>query len=1234
MKFLSARYVLIPACIAAALVSLSSSSARSASHIYSQSRKTIRVCNLLLPGMTGNPTSWNAGFLSILDNRIDLKPAGWDLVNPLSPNRVTARIRTLYGTPAVGQRVFKTDPWYWDVELEKVTLSRLLQYDLVYLCIPAGMSVQLDPEQREMLRKLVDGGAQLWVDWNGGGNGGVLSNSPCGGNSLFVPDVDFGSKTREPGYPVSRHHAMLSYPFWLTQNEINRLGTLSINGVVVDPAGGFPSPRYLSTVVANGSEETALPLISAGQYGTGHIIFSAIGVGQDVVRSGFAGNPALAAPEDIKLAYNILAWGANYTTTYQGPSHSSSSGEGPGAPLQLAWQYPVAGSDSPDPGGLADSAAVIYKGVVFYTDQGGVVHAFDAIPKQDLDGDGNPDDGIPDLSQGAPYDELWKLDVQATSGPTVVNWPLQPNIGQQFANQDILLVTTATGVVGITAFPPGLANPTSGPIYAGFQPVQRAAPVWHNSVIYVADTLGNLQCYDVAAQGPMAPRWQIPYFENPSVNFGLRGRDGIGPTLGWVQDAGSKAVDLVAYWMAERVNQGQPSLLANDDLIAAVMAVRNEPMKLLPGKVLQNRYYSQWDYATDPSQWNLWAYNGSTCESLNGDVETLAVPQPGTWRLTDQGASDLTSAMAFVDYRMARVKAEIGNNPTIIGGRNYQPRTTYTPKPVANVGIPAYPQFTATAPVAMAADGNLYVVGTRPTGSGVTSMLYALKEYGPHSNVQPGESSYPSSVMDWGVFLGAVQDQMTGRAFAPGQDVTLDTSATGLGDAILSMTASGPPAVTDDAVYVTAEATTVNGNAIVLMAFDRRHTFQIKFDPSVTLVDPVSLQPYPIKIWQPDPFNTGATTQLPFAEAPRLNRNYIDMARRTITIDNFDPPNASVTINGRPLLSGLPVHIWVGDQEAIVDDTGFRNLRWYYVAYRDDVISARDAAAGSLTPVVMADRAGMGGAGATGSAVSPPTVMGDYVYFGTTDGYIFSVKRDATPSKGKQVFGVATNYYRTCKNANPLASCEGNASREVAWQRQESTPTGGVGGLNRPIAAAGGIMAAVGEGGIMVFDSPGTLIVDNNRLVEVDAGAGAVWSLDSTVEQNMHQAISGIDQPITAMSAKKTTFARPSIARFVDQNNLLICDTGNNRIVQCDRSGMVQVEIKTFQDPKGLLLSGAPKSLNGPVDVRTWQGIEADPAVPGNGPLAYVYHYLVVDRDNFRILDLVVRFDASGKPLA
>ena len=1172
---------------ATAAVLVAAGEARPA-YVYSESLRVIRACNLLLPGVDPNsdpsqgPVSpgyrsrqWNAGLFGVLEQRLDLKPPGWTFVNPLAPAVVTPEIAARYSdTPlplTVGQVVTKDMPCYWDVRLGEVTLSRLLQFDVVYLHIPAGVKAELTPDDRELLRKLVDSGAQLWIDW-GGGAANPFTAGQCG-TGFFLDDVNFQPQPRQPANVVHRHHALLSYPYWLSQPEINALGANVSGGVASDGNNRPPFPAVFAPVVLNGG---GLPQIAAGRYGSGHIILTANNIGANIVRAAFGSRPDLASPGDLKFAYNVVAWASNYTTTYANAARSSSSSQGPGAPLVKRWSFPV--------GGAPGASAVIYKGVVFHSGADGKVYALDGVPQQDLDNDGSPDDGVPDFSDGAPFDVLWSASADgAISGPSVFSWPG----GEPFpAGVDVVMVMNAGGrVLAAPAFPRPLGGQRgfheimSVPGWGG---TQVPSPTYHNGIVYAVGGNGYLYCRDLGTR----EQWNIP--GNMTTPYGIVPRPA-SPTVGWVQDVGTKALDLMAYWLAGTTGVTvQPS----DRIFSAIFSVRNEPLARLGGNIVATRYNNSRTVTDSP--YRLWAVLGSgACQDLTTAVGTPTAK--GQFVLSNPPSGVNAATPVYADYQLSR------NMALATTGQDLSPRSIYAPKPDPQAGSNVQAWNTSGSPtVAMGPDGTLYAVGSRNNGSQLT----AVQEFGPRFNLLQNRPTVPQHIADWHFWFRSVlntADPLMADRFYPAYDYTLDSSSSGTGVPLDDFEVIGPPAVTADGVYVTAigrDASRVP--AVALFAFARKWDFRVDLPPGVEYRDQQG-NLLPVRIWQPNPFTELGTVRSPREEAAIVRDYAIDRARGTITISNFDDANFLMGPEKRPLFAGIPVRVWVGDVEVPVQMDRFSNLRWYFVAYRPDTLPP---GAGIYTP---ANRAA--------GRPSPASVLGEYVYFTTAEGMIYAVRAAATPDRGKQVFGVKPNYMTETEWRG--------SSRDVVWQELID---GGV-PLTNPIAGANGLLAVSGETGLYVFDSPGTIIADSNRILEVDAGAGAVWSVSASTRLSLHGRDSAT---ATGMSVKKTPFSRPSVVRMVDSNDLVVCDTGNNRIVRVDRAGQVVWEITSFVDPLRLLPSGEPLKLASPTDVRVWSGIEMDPLlrIP-----ALVYHYLIADRDNFRVLDLIVRFDVNGRPL-
>lgn len=415
----------------------------------STTRKVFRVCILVPPGGTNeNP------YLFVALEHCPLKPAGWKLENPLA-SRFTAQL-----VPTT-----KSMPEYWVVNLTPETARRLKEFDLIYV---ASQSLALaSPEERRGLIEAVRCGATLWVD-----SGGVGSNffqttvtptwapprcvlSPAQPPFTFAPGGAAGQYHRDP-YPASAadplgdpNSELFVRPFALSMAPDYPLSSDEVRLLGDAPAAGVPCDSYHLVLPDVGTDDQQLnpilatrdaisgwaaPAIATCQYGDGHIIISAINIGQDVEEwyVARAKGPDKYQTPDVKFAYNILAWGGAWETSRGAASGAAGARAAATPPLDIAWQYPV------PPANAAEAAATkigpvlaapavahgrIYVVSLISDNMGGQATparllCFDARPERDLNGDGNPDDGVPDYSLGLPYDLVWWRDLNDLAGPS------------------------------------------------------------------------------------------------------------------------------------------------------------------------------------------------------------------------------------------------------------------------------------------------------------------------------------------------------------------------------------------------------------------------------------------------------------------------------------------------------------------------------------------------------------------------------------------------------------------------------------------------------------------------------------------------------------------------------------------------------------------------------------------------------------------------------------------------
>ncbi|MEP6755216.1 MAG: hypothetical protein ABJA67_06935, partial [Chthonomonadales bacterium] len=209
--------------------------------------------------------------------------------------------------------------------------------------------------------------------------------------------------------------------------------------------------------------------------------------------------------------------------------------------------------------------------------------------------------------------------------------------------------------------------------------------------------------------------------------------------------------------------------------------------------------------------------------------------------------------------------------------------------------------------------------------------------------------------------------------------------------------------------------------------------------------------------------------------------------------------------------------------------------------------------------------------------------------------------------------------------------------------------------LGAPVATTN-LLAVNSIEGVRGYEDTYTMIAEGNRLIEVNAAGDAVWTCDGTraygtaggdLPQYIVDPGSGNVIPVNPTSAtgvavvQNVHWSRPTVARRIGVSDLLVVDTGNNRVVQVDRGGNVVWEVvRMFDNFKTLLRQGDPLTLNEPSDAQTWT--EVIPSINAwfssqglpytySNAAGYVIHYLIADTGNFRIVEMIDVYDAAGR---
>lgn len=544
---------------------------------YSTTKRQFKVGILLIDSTTvvgleaRGPENPDPFTFYVADQRNDVKPQNWDFVNPLAPGVVTADVRDrwLARDPSrpyqLGQKVTKDMAAYWEVYLSKASIQDLLQYDLLFIHNhrPTGFS----PIEREKLRKLVDAGGVVWME--NCGNMFIPTREP-----FFLENVQLRS-AGGGGQPhvYQADHPILNSPYQLSLQEVANLGDKNYAGYVIstqdaanpaDRAGNgntlglnlAPNPETLVNIVANTAatdQSTGLfmPYIAAGNYGGGSVLITAGDSSCDIndyiggTNAGSGGNSGAysgndfvkAHTEDLKFLYNIVAWGSQATSERRNNRRVASSFDSVGAPVVTAFNFDNAFTRAVRPADIVNTASspLVVKNAIFVAGlEGGnvTVRCYDSQPFADLDGDGNFDDGIPDISLGLPYDEVWRWTGGASGQPSSPSYAsvLMPN-GQR---EDRIFLALGDGsVVILQAFPTanGSILPTQTPLIVAGQGNYATstgtapAPVFFENRLYQALPNGMMRCINAVTGAVLfssyttAPNYGIQPLATPTLGF-------------------------------------------------------------------------------------------------------------------------------------------------------------------------------------------------------------------------------------------------------------------------------------------------------------------------------------------------------------------------------------------------------------------------------------------------------------------------------------------------------------------------------------------------------------------------------------------------------------------------------------------------------------------------------------------------------------------------------------------
>jgi hypothetical protein len=1312
-------------------------------HSYASERRQIRACVLVTnaaPG-AGGPQNVTPHVFYIMDRRTDLKPAGWEFINPLASSTITGDIFSRWlrrsvaeptadpafaNTPSAvafrpGQPLTKNFGAYWEVNLDTTSSTDLQQFDVILMAYHS--QAQFTPDEREKLRRYVDGGGTVWLEDEGDFD--IKSGANNYGGGQFIVDLGFATTIPATALPVpaTLHHPLINFPYSISQVDVQNLGAA---GVQYDSAGhthhahqglnntftgvnGLANPRVLVPVIWAGTAAGQLPYVSAGDYGAGHIVVSSGGIASGInayaggTNVGEGGNSAVtsgdstlgARPVDLKFAYNLVSWTSSVPTAGINSRRTNSTQENVGS--QLGSRF----ATIPPSGGVPSfgSGAVVHKGVVFFVDGKNVLHAYDASPQQDLDNDGNPDDGIQDYIYGAPYDEIWNTDLTTllgTQANTRVSTPTIASVVNAVSGlpQDIVIVTTSLGAtMAFDAFPRtgGVLLPTSPMIWGNASPgggdlggelapaaalgsvLQSPAPAFSDGVVF---TLWNQTGTDPNHQ------WHVAALDPLSGNEIFQESSTIGPTVapstqpigvvpgipnpigsltvGYVRDNATGALDKIVYvptrtndqtdtgagtvkgiWFSTKGEPLEP--VTNTTNIFTPKGTRSEMPWYLVNPPANGVDLRPVVYQTKASGALIRLRYGvdftviyaGTAPRRTILVTIVAASQPG-----DTFTADYT-----LDWPGAPLPIPAGSSaPTAAEMSRFCQRSmSISIDPRGIVTAPAMHLF--GSPTLSPQDYLFMGGGDYPGGD----RLFAFHEQFGNTtlNTAFATGSKPNSELAWMFYANAPDDDFNiGTGGLPGRMHNTDTftpKGAGAGPDVFvtDFEQIGSPAYANGVVYVTgychlrssnAGATLNLPDAMVVMALranpDTTFTVQ-KSDGTL-----ISLPNEKLKLLQPNLATSTALkpTYVELVEGPNFT---VDRETSTIHISDFRSAAKDAFNTALPILVAKFVDNSILGDPIVNRQTGFgildNVLWWMTVPLKFNA---------NINPGAPYPSQWIGSNAGVTSGLFPasgPTVIGSTLYYGSTTGQIVSVDISGINANGGQ-----TNVYRSDDGTSRIVATAALKKPDGYAVQQP---------IFSPPVATTGLVAVGAPNGLSVLDNQLTLIADNNRLIEVDRAGRAAWTMDATQSIRLVQGVQGTNAQGTSVNggqigAVKTSLSRPNMAHRSTLNDFVVADTGNNRVIQVDKGGIVTWELSRMSNDLRFLRENDPVALNQPTDIQTYSTSGTNTLSftspvsgatytynPGAGGLWFAIHYIIADSGNFRALEVVDVYDANGNPV-
>lgn len=1263
----------------ACLVSLVVAGVASAQTLYASKLIKLNVGIVIVDSQQsgGYPSNPTPHALYNLDTNRRMLPPGFSLDNPSHPSAVDTAIfnrwTALGGSAALGTRIERRHAPYWEVLLSAMSDDAMSSFDL--LILPAHGYINLNPEERERLRRFMDRGGILWVDAAPTAIIESINNLPV----PFALNTSSGSGSLQADF----YHPALAYPGSISAADLLAMqttGSLGLTQVTSATLGAqeesqqWISPDYAKFVSV--AEDAYGPILSVARLGDGYQVVTTRGVASALNQVPGSSNLAYTGATPVftrqsdaaaKLFVNIAHLSSAYAQDGGGSQKSGSRTLGTRAPL--LEQFRDEGESLTPFGNNAYVPPAVGYGIVAVTmSDTNHVHVYDADPKQDLDGDGDPDDGIRDYSVGTGVDKIWSGESQ----PDPISAPIIYEVPEENGNlRTQIAVTAADGTLLVwgafqldgngkiqaltDAAPDYVVSPPNGVGTANVAAEDRGPypPTFHEGLLYMSDVQVGSNAQGRVWVADPATQDCVRTGSSPSAGGWMVGGGGTtilpevsgSATVGYIPISdNSGGVDKVVYiptrpngafagpnstagitslWVGAR---GEDPVSAIDDGSFLTVATRASAQGLgvyIPQGALESAKLGVKLTILKPSV--------NPTDPV-GDPMTLAEMQTyftgdvsessGILTFTRTGAALPTGFGVRVDYHIDWGTGIDALTAQIMRGQMFFPDDSNRERRIlGNVALSSkgvLQVVTSTNDPTSNNGGTFWSL--KEDGRGVFSVINRYDLYNQHTIVlnQTDPVTYRETFVN--------TDPLT-TLFPP------------LAGTLGNLTLVSGPAVKGDTAYVVAQATKpgfVSIPYMILLAFDAApQTRDIRtgdLQGGFTIIQPDIVRS-PTKN-APELFSTLQSSQYVYERDPATDTGIIRLTSLSATTRG---PIINSLSNSRPVIlrrSGQPDVLIEPD----ANGSKWSPLQWYTVLH---------GYSGGSAPLVSGNTLYVAATSALPAFLTTGT-------FAPTSGLLTAIDPEISPNDSflgadplrswqKQLYAI-TALTNDGTNPNFLWPQYKGATNNTELTTRVLQTTLGSSTTAYGVVGGEGLVMSWSDEGMYGFRRADVYVADEGRIGRFDGAGNPLWSLSRTTTTSESGDLGG--------AANERPLVRPTRVYPINDREVMIVDTGADRVLRADTAGrelrsLTEFRLDPVYTPDGYS-AGSTLKLKAPRDVLYFTSEVAAADNPFDSPSTNEYwrHYLIADSGNYRLIELVDRFtydaangrvgdpivDSSGQP--